>query len=269
MAPTSTASSWFRLDRHDDDTGDNQPPEGDPAPDADTPPDGTKPDDEPEGDPGDRPEGEPDGDKPEEPKTLAELLKLLDSGQRRIVQGEVSKARKEAQGLRGRLKTAEETASAAEGKAAEYDKLLDAQKTDQQRAQAAAEKKAAAGEEKAAAESQKAAAFLARAVRSEVRALAAGLFADPEDAAAFLDLGGYADEGGEVDTDSIRADLDDLLARKPHLAKPSPAPKPRAPAPNRAQGSSGNGGEQAASFKTADPEAFRAELAKYRLKARS
>ncbi|MGY1439627.1 hypothetical protein [Streptomyces reniochalinae] len=84
------------------------------------------------------------------------------------------------------------------------------------------------------------AAIQQRAVRSEVKALAAVEFADPEDAHAFLDLGGYVDEDGDVDTAAISKDLRDLLKRKPHLAKPTDS-GPRRPAPDRSQGSSGNG----------------------------
>lgn len=79
-----------------------------------------------------------------------------------------------------------------------------------------------------------------RAVRSEVRALASSEFADPEDAPAFLDLAGYVGEDGEVDADQIRTDLKALLKAKPHLAKPEDT-GPRRPAPDRSQGSSGNG----------------------------
>jgi hypothetical protein len=57
-----------------------------------------------------------------------------------------------------------------------------------------------------------------RATAAEVRALA-GEFADPEDAAAFLDLGKYADGDGDIDIDTIKADLADLLKRKPHLKR--------------------------------------------------
>ncbi|MBQ1164811.1 hypothetical protein KBZ21_43350, partial [Streptomyces sp. A73] len=45
------------------------------------------------------------------------------------------------------------------------------------------------------------AAFPQRAVRAEVRALAANEFADPEDAAAFLSLDGYVSDDGEVDAE--------------------------------------------------------------------
>ncbi|WP_018385261.1 hypothetical protein [Wenjunlia vitaminophila] len=90
------------------------------------------------------------------------------------------------------------------------------------------------------AEAQKrTAAIQQRAVRAEVKALAATDFADPEDAHAFLDLDSYADSGGEIDADRIREDLAELLKRKPHLAKTPEGP--RRPAPDRTQGSSGNG----------------------------
>lgn len=76
-----------------------------------------------------------------------------------------------------------------------------------------------------------------RAVRAEVRA-AAGEFADPEDAAAFLDLARYADDSGEIDTEAITSDLADLLERKPHLRRQAPAAPepPKAPKPDPSQG---------------------------------
>jgi len=79
-----------------------------------------------------------------------------------------------------------------------------------------------------------------RAVRSEVKALAAAEFADPEDAHAFLALDSYVGEDGDVDTDAIQRDLKELLKRKPHLAKPVDT-SPRSPRPDHTQGSSGNG----------------------------
>lgn len=59
----------------------------------------------------------------------------------------------------------------------------------------------------------------ARIVRAEIKALAAGKFADPADAVAFLDLTEFeVDDDGEVDSEAITAALTDLLSRKPHLA---------------------------------------------------
>lgn len=85
-----------------------------------------------------------------------------------------------------------------------------------------------------------------RIVRSEVKALAADLFADPADAPLYLDLDDYdVDDEGEVDEDQIREDLKALLKRKPHLAKGDGSTNGdekngrRRPKPDRAQGSRG------------------------------
>jgi hypothetical protein len=77
----------------------------------------------------------------------------------------------------------------------------------------------------------------ARAVRAEVKAAAEG-FADPADAAAFLDLSKYADAEGEIDSEAIAADVATLLAAKPHLAKGDGR---RSPAPDPSQGPRGGG----------------------------
>jgi hypothetical protein len=59
----------------------------------------------------------------------------------------------------------------------------------------------------------------ARIVRSEVKAAAAGKFADPADVALYLDLAKFeVDENGDVDEDEINDAIEDLLTRKPHLA---------------------------------------------------
>lgn len=165
-----------------------------------------------------------DAGEPEKPKTLAELLKGLDPEQQRIVQGEVSRARGEAKNLRERLKI-------AEPKAAEYDKGVEAQKSELQRER-----------EQGEALRQQLTSARIQTAKSKVEALAAGTFADPDDAIAARDWSEFIGEDGTVDTDAIRTELDDLLARKPHWAK-SPESKARPPAPNRAQGSSANGAE--------------------------
>jgi hypothetical protein len=99
-----------------------------------------------------------------------------------------------------------------------------------------------------------------RAVLAEVKAAAAD-FADPEDAAAFLDLTQYTSDDGEIDTEAISADLTDLLERKPHLRRPAPeASKKPAPKPDPSQGA--RPAEPPTDFRTADREALEAELAK-------
>ena len=98
-----------------------------------------------------------------------------------------------------------------------------------------------------------------RAVKAEVKALAAD-FADPSDAALFLDLTKYAGEG-DIDTDAIKTDLADLLKTKPHLAKA------RTPVPDLHQGARGSG--DPANLRNADKVTLAAEAAKYGIKLRS
>lgn len=163
----------------------------------------------------------PEAPKPAEQKnSLADLLAGLDETARNAVLGEVTKARTEAANYRTKLREAEPAL-------ADYNRLVEASKTDLERAQEAAQR-----------ESMRADGLLSRAVQSEVKALAADGFADPSDAGAFLDLKKYATADGDVDTEAIRADLADLLLRKPHLGK---VPGARTPAPNPAQGASGSG----------------------------
>ncbi|GAB3125908.1 hypothetical protein [Glaciibacter psychrotolerans] len=58
-----------------------------------------------------------------------------------------------------------------------------------------------------------------RIVKVELRAAAKGKLADPADALAFLNLDDFdVNEDGEVDSAALDDAIDDLLARKPHLA---------------------------------------------------
>ncbi|MER5584113.1 hypothetical protein ABT090_21075 [Streptomyces asoensis] len=138
-------------------------------------------------------------------------------------------ARKEIEKLRREAAKYRTKAGELEPLARKAQELEDAQKSEQERLT-----------EQLTAVQERAKAAQARAVRSEVRALAAAGFADPDDAHAFLDLDAFVDADGEIDTDGIRASLDELLKRKPHLARPADN-SPRRPAPDRTQGSSGNG----------------------------
>ncbi|MFD7609709.1 hypothetical protein [Streptomyces sp. NPDC059828] len=71
---------------------------------------------------------------------------------------------------------------------------------------------------------QRATAMVERAARAEVKALASATFADPSDAAAFLRLGDFVDDDGDIDTKGIEKALADLLKTKPHLAKVAASP---------------------------------------------
>lgn len=179
-------------------------------------------------------------EKPAEPpkaNTLEELLADLDDDRRKVILDQVGKSRSEAKNLRERLKD-------AEPKVAEYEKLRQASQTELERAQEAASKA-----------TERISALTSRAVNAEIKAIAADGFADPSDAAAFLDVTKYADESGEVDTESIRNDLADLLTRKPHLGKS----ETRAPRPNPAQGSSGSGPAKGAQLTEQDVQRLYSE----------
>lgn len=165
-----------------------------------------------------QPEGEQE--QPQQPAPEAEGEE--EPFDRKRAEAALKKKNSEAENLRKRLKELEPLAKKAK-------ELEDAQKSEQERLT----EQLKAAEERVTAVQQ-------RAVRSEVKALAAGEFADPEDAHAFLDLGAYVDKDGEIDTAAISGDLKDLLKRKPHLGKPVDN-SPRRPAPDRSQGSSGNG----------------------------
>lgn len=135
---------------------------------------------------------------------------------------EIEKLRRESASYRTKVRDLEPLAAKAR-------ELEDAKKSEAERLT-----------EQLAGERDRAAKALHTAVSSKVEALAAKAFADPEDAAGALDLTSYVDADGAIDADAIRRDLDALLERKPHWAKPADT-GPRRPAPDRTQGSSGNG----------------------------
>ena len=141
---------------------------------------------------------------------------------RKRAEAALKKKNSEAENLRKRLKELEPLAKRAK-------ELEDAQKSEQERLT-----------EQLTAAEERATKAVRNAVASKVEALASKDFADPEDAAGALDLAAYVDEDGVIDTDGIKRDLEDLLKRKPHWAKPADN-SPRRPAPDRTQGSSGNG----------------------------
>lgn len=140
---------------------------------------------------------------------------------RKRAEAALKKKNSEAENLRKRLKELEPLAKKAQ-------ELEDAQKTETERLN-----------DQLAAQRDKADKAVRAAVASKVEALARD-FADPEDAVGSLDLTAFVNENGEIDTDAIKEALVDLLKRKPHWARPDEG-GPRRPAPDRTQGSSGNG----------------------------
>ncbi|MGW7327486.1 hypothetical protein ACWGIU_02425 [Streptomyces sp. NPDC054840] len=133
----------------------------------------------------------------------------------------INKKNAEAKALRERLKEAEPLL-------AELQRLKDAEKSESERLS-----------DQLTAAQERATRAVRAAVASKVEAMARD-FADPEDAVGSLDLAAYVDEDGAIDTDAIKDALADLLKRKPHWARPDEG-GPRRPAPDRTQGSSGNG----------------------------
>lgn len=76
-----------------------------------------------------------------------------------------------------------------------------------------------AAQEKAATEAAALAKANGRILRSEVKAAAKGVLADPADAYKFLDLDSFeVSDDGEVDDAAIEAALKDLVEKKPYLA---------------------------------------------------
>jgi hypothetical protein len=58
-----------------------------------------------------------------------------------------------------------------------------------------------------------------RILSAELRAAAKGKLADPTDASLYIDLSEFdVSDTGEVDADALTSAIDDLIARKPHLA---------------------------------------------------
>lgn len=147
---------------------------------------------------------------PEGGKNLEDLIAGLDDDAKATVLGEVRKARVEAKGLRDRLKAAEDAATA------EAARLRAATLTEAERATEAAKRS-----------DDKVSKVFTNLAQAKIEAAAAGRFADPDDATSLLNPAKYVNDDGDVDTAGIKADLDELLSRKPHLAaKRGPRPDP-------------------------------------------
>lgn len=159
------------------------------------------------------------------PSSFADVMAGLDERSQRLVRAKLNEKNNESRNLRRRLNA--NSGSAPQG---DQDGQADDGHSPGQVGQPSdRERRAAEREQKA----------NRRMVHAEIRALAVDRFADPSDAPAFLGtVEEYLDSAGDPDSEAIRFALDDLLDRKPHLAKPTPqsATSPRPPAPNPAQG---------------------------------
>ncbi|MEU6709996.1 hypothetical protein ABZ897_00840 [Nonomuraea sp. NPDC046802] len=257
MAPTLMDATstpihpWFTLTRHDedatsDDAGDTDSTETEEPAGQDS--DTTEPDDSDE--PSE--EGLGEAGKKALAKTRAERNQAKKDAAAKAK--EAATARKEASDARRR-------AAALEAKVAEFE----------ERDKSEAEKLAARAE-RAEARAQVA---TERAVTAEVKAIAAGTFADPTDATDLIgrDPSKYVAEDGEIDVDLIKADLEDLLERKPHWRKATSAPDPepesaKKPKP-KADPSQGPRKEPSpVDYRTADTAEVNAELARLGIRRR-
>jgi hypothetical protein len=180
----------------------------------------TRHDDPEPSDPTDPEPGDPEGDpEPSDPKDPEPEDQLGDAGKRALQKEREAKAaaKKEAA-------AAKRERDDLARKVAEFE---DRDKSELEKATSKAE-----------AAAKRAEAATSRAVRAEVKALA-GEFADVDDALVNLNakMASYAGEDGEIDIEAIKADLEDVLDRKPHLKKQAPAPEaPKAPRPDPSQG---------------------------------
>jgi DNA repair exonuclease SbcCD ATPase subunit len=147
---------------------------------------------------------------------------------RKQAEAKIRKANQEAKSLRQRLKE-------LEPKAAELQRIKDAEKTESERLNDQLERA-----------NEQITKTRQRLVKARVQALAGAAagerpaFADPADAFGELDLDSYLDGDGDINEEAIEADLQALLERKPHWAKPQPPEGPRRPAPDRTQASGAN-----------------------------
>lgn len=233
------SAGWFQLNRHDD------PDPADPADPADPPVDPPADPKDPAdpADPGPDPADDPEG-----------ADKLGDAGKRAL--DAMKKDRADAK----RAAAAEK--KRADDLAAKVQEFEDRDKTELERAVARAERAEAASQ-----------AATARAVKAEVRSLASD-FADTDDALVHLQekMAGYSTADGDVDTETIKADLTALLERKPHLrkqtapAEPEADPGKKGPRPDPSQGPRDT--KQPANYRNADRSQIKGELAKYGVRLR-
>ncbi|MDX3455049.1 hypothetical protein PV396_24430 [Streptomyces sp. ME02-8801-2C] len=230
------SAGWFQLSRHDD--PDPAAPPADPA--ADPAP---APAADPAADPADPDPADPEG-----------ADQLGDAGKKALDTMKAERA-------------AAKRAAAAEKKraddlAAKVAEFEDRDKSELEKATAKAERF-----EATAAKAQ------ARAVQAEVKVLASG-FADADDAVVHLQakMAGYATADGEVDTETIKADLAEILERKPHLRKqtapadPAPEPGKQTPKPDHGQGPRPN--TPPANYREADRSTVKAAAAQYGVRLR-
>lgn len=157
---------------------------------------------------------EPSAVAPEEPAAFDEST--LDEHTQKVI----AAIRNDFKDERARRQAAETALKATEPKVAEYDRLAEASKTEQERTQEVLK----AAEDRAQAATQ-------RVARAEVKAALTGLVDNPDSIVEDLNLARFIDSDGEVDQDAI----DKLKAKYAGFAGS------RAPRPDQSQASGANG----------------------------
>ena len=110
--------------------------------------------------------------------------------------------------MKAQRKAAESRAREAEARAAELEAKLQGREAEH-----------AAEQEKQRVKDEALAGANRRILSAELRAAAKGKLADPTDAGLYINLDEFeVSDDGDVDTDALRGAIEDLLARKPHLA---------------------------------------------------
>ena len=155
------------------------------------------------------------------PTSLPELMERLPLEQQKLIKSELNRRATNERKLKDELKE-------LRLKAAEHDEAQTAKKSAEQKADEVTSTMRSENE-----------GLRKRLVAQEIKVRAAAKFADPDDPAELLagQIDELLDDDLEPDGQAIDDVLEDLLSRKPHLAKADP--KPRPPAPTKAQGSSG------------------------------
>jgi len=112
----------------------------------------------------------------------------------------------------------------------EYNRLVEASKTDMERAQEERDRWQAEADK-----------WRTTSMTSRIEALAANDFTYPADAVEKLKANNYLDAGGTIDDAAIKRDLAAILEERPNWRKQPETveKKPRVPGPNSAQGSGG------------------------------
>lgn len=177
-----------------------------------------------------QPNEQPQGDPPPEPKAPEQKQPETPKAGDDNPWADPAAAEKEIRKLRDENAKRRTWQRDNEGRLGDYDKLLESQKTEDQKRQDQLESV-----------SQTNVTLTKALARSQVMLRAVDAFADPSDAADALDLASFVGEDGDVDMSAVDTALKELLTRKPHWAKQGEQSKGPRPDPSQGRKGSANG----------------------------